>query len=66
MDKIYRRCLLADISLELFDHLVLPVLLCGCEVWDLVILRKLEFCTENMSKYYWALQILLLMSRFMG
>ena len=59
LDKVYKLCLPVDISLELFDQLVLPVLLYGCEV-ILVTLPTLKFYTENMQRYYWALHVLLL------
>ena len=66
MDKVYSLCLPVDISLELFDQLVLPDLLYGCEIWDLVTLPKFKFCIENISKYYRTLQILIIMLWFMG
>ena len=49
MDKVYRLWLPVDISLELFDQFVLPVLLYGCEVWDLVMLCKLKFFMEILT-----------------
>ena len=56
LDTIYTLCLPDDISLELFDQWVLPVLLYGCEVWGFgTILPKLKFPIENITgrcKFY--------------
>ena len=42
LNKIRRLQLPVDISIQLFDQLVLPVLLYGCEVWGYSNLKQLE------------------------
>lgn len=35
-------CLPLDLKMQLFDHIVLPVMLCGCEVWGFDHFNQLE------------------------
>ena len=50
LDKVYKLCLPVDISLELFDQLVLPVLLYGCEVWGFGNITQIEILHRKYIK----------------
>ena len=50
LDEVYKLCLPVDISLELFDQLVLPVLLYGCEVWGFGNIIQIEILHQKYIK----------------
>ena len=50
LEKVYKLCLPVDISLELFDQLVLPVLLFGCEVWGFGNITQIEILYQKYIK----------------
>ena len=50
LNKIKKLRLPVDLSLELFDHLVLPVMLYGCEVWGFGNINELEVMHRKFIK----------------
>ena len=50
LSKVYRLRLPVDISRELFNYLVLPVLLYGCEVWGYSNIEHLEILYRKFIK----------------
>ena len=66
LDKVHRLCLPVDISLELLISWCCQFCYMDVKYGVLVILLKLKSCIENILKDYWALQISLPISWFMG
>ena len=50
LNKIYNLCLPVDIALELFNQLVMPVMLYGCEVWGFCNISQLEVLHRKFIK----------------
>ena len=50
LSKVYKLRLPVDISLEMFNYLVLPVLLYGCEVWGYSNIEHLEILYRKFIK----------------
>ena len=51
LNKSSKLCLPLDLKLKLFDQLVIPVLLYGCEIWGFEDLRQLEAFHIKFCKY---------------
>ena len=50
LHKVKKLRLPVDLALELFDHLVVPVMLYGCEVWGFENIKDLEVLQRKFIK----------------